>query len=156
MDRNEEAKKDLKARTEAKKEPEGICENCGKKFADAIYIQKVGGKETRLCSKECVKEYKFLVSEQRRMRVERLEKQIICLNRDVVFKTEEINTGNILETLAVNQIPGQPACILEGFKDGLKPKHIIQNEIELRELEIKLKQEEIANIKKLEKSENAS
>lgn len=92
---------------------------------------------------------------ERKIRKERLEVEIGCIQRDMAYKQNQVDTGLITETRAINQIPGNPAIILDGYSDGLKPKHILENEIEQHKLRIKEKEEQIANIKKLEE-ENAT
>lgn len=93
---------------------------------------------------------------QRKIQKERLEIELTCIRREIKFKDEEVSSGNIIETRAVNQIPGQPAITLDGYQDGLKPKHLLENEMDQLNLIIKQKQEMIDDIKKLEEEDAKS
>ena len=59
----------------------------------------------------------------------------------MVFKKAELNTGEIVETL-------------ENFK-GPKPRFILENEIDINELHLKKRKEELINLKKVEEEQNA-
>ena len=82
----------------------------------------------------------------------RLEVNLKCYEREAAFKQGEITSGNIIETRAVNQVPGQPAIILDGFKDGLKPAFAIQNELDQIKLHIDSIKEQLENITKAEEN----
>lgn len=154
MDRNEQARKDLKAKGNAIREPETICEQCGKKVTDTLIKEKLGGQDKNFCNKDCLKLFEINMEEIRITTEERTNKDIHFLKREIEYKATQLKKG-IEETRAINQVPGQPAMILDGYKDGLKPAYILENEIEQNEQRIKEKRRQIENIKKA-REEDAS
>jgi len=60
---------------------------------------------------------------------ERINVEIRCFERKLKFKEEQLKSG-IVETRATNSIPGQPALIIDGYKDGIKPMYEIENDID--------------------------
>ena len=146
MDRNEKAREDLKAKGNAIKEPEVTCEQCGKKIEGELFKKQLGGQEKNFCNRDCIKLYKINMEEQRKITEERTNSDINFLDREIKYKQEQLKNG-ITETRAINQVPGQPAVILDGYSDGLKPAYIIENEIERDNQQIKEKKRQIENVK---------
>jgi len=64
----------------------------------------------------------------RRVTKQRLAVEIECVGREIQFKEDELKNG-IVETRALNQLPGQPAIIIDGFKDNVKPSFLIENDL---------------------------
>ena len=153
MDRNKKAIRDLKAKGEAIRNPGGQCDQCGKQLKEEIFSKKIGGTEKRFCSRDCIKLFEVNISAQRIIQKERMENDINFLNREIDFKKEQIQSGNIVETRMINQLPGQPAIIIEGYKEGTKPSYILENEIESRMQRIKEIKRQMDNITEMEEED---
>ncbi len=154
MDRNEEARKDLKAKGNAIREPETLCEQCGKKVTDKLIKERLGGQEKNFCNKDCVNLFKLNLEALRVTTEERCETEIHFYEREIEYKQNQLK-GIITETRVVNKVPGQPSTVLEGYVDGLKPAYIIENEIEKNKQLIKEQKRQIENTK-LAREEDAS
>jgi len=135
-------------------EPEKICDQCGKKITDKLFKEKIGGQEKLFCSKDCIKMFKVNIEGQRIISEERAEKQIDFLEREIEYKKNQLTNG-ITETRLINVSPGQQATIVDGYKDGLKPAYILENEIDKDNQIIKEHKRQIENIKKA-REEDAS
>ncbi len=154
MDRNEEARKDLKAKGNAIREPDTICEQCGKGVTDKLIKERLGGQDKNFCNKDCVNLFKINLEALRVTTEERCATQIHFLKREIEYKQNQLK-GEITETRAVNQVPGQTSTVLEGYVDGLKPKYILENEIEKNNQLIKEQKRQIENTK-IAREEDAS
>ena len=133
--------------------PKHICEQCSTEITTMI-TKKIGGQEKDFCSEDCVNLFKTNIEAQRVTSEERMGKDINFLNREIEYKKDQLKNG-ITETRAINQVPGQPAMILDGYKDGLKPDYIIKNEIEKDKQRIKEKRRALEDIK-IAREEDAS
>lgn len=120
------------------------CKQCGKEITEGEF-----------CNGECSKMFKDNEQAQRQISKERYEKEIIFFEREIKFKQDQIDSKNIVETRMVNIIPGQPAIIVDGYKDGCKPEFMIQNEIDQKNQQIKERKKHLEDIKKIEE-ENAT
>ena len=155
MDRNVKAREDLKAKGNAIREPETLCEQCGKKVEDKLIKEKLGGQEKNFCSKDCVNLFKTNLEAQRVTTSERIDSEIHFLERENEYKSNQLKKG-VTETRAINQVPGQPAMILDGYVNGLKPDYIIENEIDKNKQIIKEHNRQQENIKQARKEDAAS
>jgi len=86
---------------------------------------------------------------ERKLRTEDLNTDITCMQRDIDYKRDQIKNG-IEETRVINRIPGQPAIIIEGYKNHLKPPHLLENEIDQLNKQIKRNNEQINTMKELQ------
>ena len=130
-----------------------ICEQCGKELTTMI-TERLGGQDKNFCNEDCVKLFKINLETLRITTEERCETEIHFLEREIKYKQNQLKKG-ITETRAINQVPGQPAVRLDGYKDGLKPEYIIENEIEKNNQLIKEQERQIENTKKA-REEDAS
>ena len=135
------------------KEPDIFCEQCAKKITDKLIKEKLGGQEKVFCSQDCLKLFKINIAEQREISKERTQGDIDFMERENTFKKNQVDSGKIVETRMVNKVPGQPSIVIEGYKDGLKPKYIIQNEIDRNNQLIKERKRQLENIRKSEEED---
>ena len=98
--------------------------------------------------------FKINTEAQRVISEERTNTEINFLKRENDYKANELKVG-ITETRAINQVPGQPAMILDAYVDGKKPAYIIQNEIDKNNQLIKEQKRQLENIK-LAREEDAT
>ncbi len=154
MDRNVEARKDLKAKGNAIKEPETVCDQCAKKVTDKLIKERLGGQEKNFCSKDCLKLFKLNTEEQRIISEGRTLSEIKFTEREIEYKQEQLKNG-IKETRVLNTQPGQPTVILDGYVDGLKPAYIIENEIDRNKQLLKEQRKRLENIKKAREEDAA-
>ena len=58
------------------------------------------------------------------------ETQIKNIQREIEFKATQVKSGDIQETRFVKIADSGQPTIIDGYKDNLKPKHILENEID--------------------------
>jgi len=73
-----------------------------------------------------------------------------CIQRDIDFKKEQLDSGKIVETRVLHRMPDGTISIVDGYEGGLKPKHILLNEIDQQSVEVTLMNEQLEEITKLE------
>jgi len=81
--------------------------------------------------------------------------RIVNINRDILFKQNQVDTGEIVETRSIHRLPDGTATIVDGYIDHLKPKHILQNEIDEAKNKVEFYEEQIKQIEQIEEEENA-
>lgn len=85
----------------------------------------------------------------------RLNTQLKQWGREIDYKQKQIATEIITETRTIHKLPDGTTTIVDGFTDGLKPKHIIENELDQLKAMIEMNKEQLAEIEKAEEEENA-
>ena len=90
---------------------------------------------------------------ERKIQKQRYGIDIQCIDREIKFKKEQLDNNVIIETRMINQIPGQPGIIIDGYKDHIKPAFLIENEIDKLEQRKKEFNELIESIKKAEEED---
>lgn len=81
--------------------------------------------------------------------------RIECMQREMLYKQNQIERG-ITETRVLETAPGQPTVAVDAYKDGVKPKYVIENEIAALTLNIKRSQKQLEEIEKLENEDTKS
>ena len=92
---------------------------------------------------------------QRKIQTENETIEIECSLREKKFKEEQLKS-EIVETRFVNQLPGQPALVITGYKDQLKPRYLLENEIARIDQMVKIRRETIENMRKQEEKDGKS
>lgn len=124
------------------------CENCGKEAPEYIEWKKL-----KFCSNECVDLKKKEVSDERKDLIEHEKHMNECRIRELKYKEDQIKNG-ITETRILESTPGQPTVAVDAFKDGVKPKYVIENEIASLKFLDKKAKKKIAGLEEIEKLEN--
>jgi len=90
------------------------------------------------------------MNRQRYITKMRTKARLNCIQRDIDFKKAQLECGKITETRVVHRMPDGSMSIVDGYVDGLKPKHILENEIDQQSVEIILMNEQLEEIEKIE------
>ena len=105
------------------------CAYCGRPATANVIEKKMNNRIFKFCSESCKKDFVKNMADEKRITKEREKVELRCLEREIGFKAKQLEKG-IIETRFVNQLPGQPALIIEGFEGQLKPKFLIENDID--------------------------
>jgi len=76
------------------------------------------------------------------------------LERDIIFKLAQIESGEITETRTIHKLADGTMSIVDGFINNLKPKHILENEVDELKARVEMFKEQLIEIKKAEEEEN--
>jgi len=79
--------------------------------------------------------------------------EIISRKRILEYKQNQVTTGNVTETRNIHEIPDGTIVTVDGFVDGKKPMHIIENEIDKLNYDIEFFEDQNKNIEELENAE---
>lgn len=85
---------------------------------------------------------------ERKVRIKELNRRLDSLTRHFNFKTEQVISGQIIETRSIHQIPDGSAVKVDGYIGGLKPKFLLEDEIEEIKFHMELLKEQIEMIQK--------
>lgn len=89
-----------------------------------------------------------------RMKAEKFaEMQISNLGRDIGFKQDQIDTGEIIETRVIKFANTGEPTIIDGYLSNVKPKYLLENEIDELKLKQQMFKEQIESIKKAEEED---
>lgn len=88
-------------------------------------------------------------------KVTRLRNETIIKNlqRDIDFKMSQADSGEIIETRVVSHAPDGTPVIIDGYKDGVKPVHILLNEIDELKARQEISRETLINLTKSEEQD---
>jgi hypothetical protein len=81
------------------------------------------------------------------------ENQITGMQREIEFKQNQVDTGNIVETRAVRIGNDGMPTIVDGFVDGVKPKHLLLNDIDNLKTRQKLIEKQLKALKEAEEED---
>ena len=104
--------------------------------------QPVGKSSEQLKKERVQRQY------DRKVSLSRLAVRIGSIARDITYKMKQIETGIITETRSIHKLPDGTAAIVDGYVDELKPKFIIENEVDYLKNEMDLIKEQIEETKK--------
>ena len=77
------------------------------------------------------------------------------IQREIDFKKEQLKTG-VKETRTIHTLPDGSAAIVDGFVEGVKPKHVLENEIDAFTVKQQIFEEQLRQMKiKEEEEKNA-
>lgn len=122
-----------------------VCEECGKHIEfDRKYCPD--------CEKKRAINMKF-----HRMKTKALAGvNINNIQRDVDFKQGQIDSEKIIETRVVKISDSGSPIIIDGYVNGVKPKHILQNEIDSLKAQQEMYRKQIQEIEKAEEEDEAA
>jgi len=109
-------------------------------------------KKARLDIKDRIQEQKISEEQRaydRKIKKERNKIMTTNINREIEYKLLQLDNG-ITETRTINRIPDGTAVVVDGYVDNLKPKFMIQNEIDTLGQRVKEFNEEVKAIEELE------
>lgn len=93
---------------------------------------------------------------ERLERTKRLNSMMEGTKREIEFKTNQIEKGEIVETKVITIKSNGERNVLEGYKDSLKPKYLLQNEVGTLNANLELYKRQLELIKKAEEEDAAS
>ncbi len=132
------------------REEKKCCIQCGKELDESkspILETKIGGQVFKVCNSDCEKKLRKQTKEEREDRLEQAQTDIKIYNREIAYKKVQLD-GKVIEknTSVLYNTRSFP-------KDEMKPKFILETEIErLKEMK-KISERIIKNIKKLEEED---
>ena len=122
------------------------CIQCGK-ILEKFEEVKAGGQVFKVCNKTCGKEF---IRELRETRQDKLEKTKIDLKmneRELAYKKAQIGS------VVLERNESKLYNLVSYPKDDLKPKHVLENERDMIEFQIKNKMKEIKNMEEQEEED---
>ncbi len=128
----------VKERTE-----KNSCIQCGK-ILEEFKESKFGGQVFKVCNEDCEKEFIKQMKEQRAENIAKAKIDLKMYGRELTYKKVQLD-GTVIEK---NE---SKIYIIRSFpKDDIKPKYVLECEMDIINAQIKQKKEEIKNMEELE------
>ncbi len=128
------------------REEKKSCIQCGKELKGFNEI-KIGGQTFKVCNKQCAKLLAEQIKEERKDKLDKSRIDLKMNQRELAFKMAQIATG----VLEKNE--SKLYNVVSFPKDDLKPKHVLENEIDMIKFHLIQKEKEIKNMEDLEKED---
>lgn len=127
-------------------EKKDTCISCGKELVNKVLV-RFGGQEFKVCCKRCEKQFIKDMKEERRLKLKKAEIDLKMRNRELAYKQVQIKD----KSMEKNE--SKLYNLVSFPKDDLKPKFVLENEVDMLNFMIKEKEKEIKNMKELEEQD---
>lgn len=127
-------------------EKKDTCISCGKELVNKVLV-RFGGQEFKVCCKRCEKQFIEDMKEERRLKLKKAEIDLKMRNRELAYKQVQIKD----KSMEKNE--SKLYNLVSFPKDDLKPKFVLENEVDMLNFMIKEKEKEIKNMKELEEQD---
>lgn len=126
------------------------CIQCGKELKESEQPSievKFGGQVFKVCSEECSNIFVVDMKKERKDNLEKAKIDLRMNERELAYKTAQLGT-DILE-----KNESKLSNIRSFPKDDIKPKFVLENEIETIQFQIKKQRQKIKNMEETQKDD---